>query len=164
VFKGYLEQDASEHDKQNAFLETGYPPNPERLSHLGYEMSAKLLIDEPPAQVLKSLAVVLGLEKAIILQQIHWLLTLESYGQILSDDHKYVWKSAREFSKDYFPFWKPQNIQKHIRGLEAKGVLISHRWRSGSWNQTKFYRIDYERLNNILPDNVEVSYEAFDVP
>jgi len=65
-------------------------------------MSSKLLIEERPLQVLKSLVMIVGLEKAIILQQIHWLLTLDSYGEILSDGHKYVWKSAKEFSRDYF--------------------------------------------------------------
>lgn len=127
---------------------------------------SKLLIDEPPLQVLKSLVIALGLEKAIVLQQIHWMLKGGNSGQIGSDGHKYVWKSAQEFREDYFPFWTEQNIRKHIRGLEARGVLISHRMRRKVYDQTKFYRINYEALEDILEAELlgTVSEDAKTVP
>ena len=45
--------------------------------------SHRLLIDEPPLMVLPSLAAVIGLNEAIMLQQIHYWLGLSTFAEVI---------------------------------------------------------------------------------
>jgi hypothetical protein len=113
-----------------------------------------LLIDEYPIMFLPSLAKALGsCERAIVLQQIHWLLRLPNSGRD-EDGHHWVWGSYEEWCKGYFTMWSPHTLAKHIRHLEDAGVLISAQLRAKEHDRTKFYRINYETLHSILPHPV----------
>ena len=113
------------------------------------ETSSKLLINESPLVVLPSLVKVIGIERAIILQQIQYLLQLPKSGQVLDDGHKYIWNTAKDFA-EFFTFWQPETIAKHLRQLENDGVLISQQPRKSDWDRTKYYRINYDRLGVLL--------------
>lgn len=113
-----------------------------------------LLIDERPILFLPSLAKTLGsCERAIVLQQIHWLLRLPNSG-VWEDDLHWVYGSYEEWCRDYFTMWSPHTLAKHIRNLEDTGVLISAQLRAKEHDRTKYYRINYETLHSILPDVV----------
>lgn len=109
--------------------------------------NSKLLIDETPLTVLPGLVKLIGLEKAVILQQIQYLTQNPKIGRILDDGQKYIWETAQEFSDNFFPFWKPRTISKHLRELEKLEYLISRQPLAADWNHTKFYRLNYELLN-----------------
>lgn len=110
--------------------------------------SSKLLINESPLTVLPSLVKLVGLERAIMLQQIQYLLQQKNTGRILEDDgEKYIWSTAQEFKDNYFPFWEADTIRKHLKQLEKEGYLITRKPRAASRDHTKFYRIDYVTLN-----------------
>jgi len=113
---------------------------------------SNLLIDDRPIMFLPRLAIALdSCERAIILQQIHWLAIQPHNGRVV-DGHKWVWGSYEDWCRDYFPMWKPQNLAKHIRKLEEMGVLISAELNAKEHDHTKHYRIDYdhERLHSII--------------
>lgn len=117
---------------------------------------SKLLIDDRPIMFLPKLAIALeSVERAIILQQIHWLIQQPKSGKVI-DGHKWVWGSYEEWCEDYFPMWKPQNLAKHIRKLEESGVLISAELNAKEHDHTKHYRIDYdhERLQSIVYSSI----------
>lgn len=117
-------------------------------------MSSSLLIDDRPIMFLPSLAKALGsCERALVLQQIHWLLRQPNSG-IWQDDLHWVWGTYEEWCRDYFSMWSPHTLAKVIRKLEGTGVLISAQLRAHHHDHTKFYRIDYEALQSILPDQV----------
>jgi len=113
-------------------------------------VSDKLLIEESPLQLLPSLARLVGVEKAIILQQLHWMAKGENSGTWSNHGHKFVWKSASEMRAQYFPFWSVRVISKHTHDLEAMGFLQSVQWHKNKWNRTKFYRIIYDHLDDAL--------------
>lgn len=115
-----------------------------------------LLINDRPIMFLPRLAIVLeSVERAIILQQIHWLLLQPKTGKIV-DGYKWVWGSYPEWCEEYFPMWKPQNLAKHIRKLEEIGVLVSAELNAKEHDHTKHYRIDYthERLQSIVYSSI----------
>lgn len=117
---------------------------------------SNLLIDDRPIMFLPKLAVALdSVERAIILQQIHWLLQQPKSGRVV-DGVKWVWGSYEEWCEDYFPMWKPQNLAKHIRKLEEIGVVISAELNAKEHDHTKHYRIDYEheRLQSIIYSSI----------
>lgn len=102
-----------------------------------------LLIQEPPLQVLPSLAVKVGLNEAIVLQQIHyWLLKSNN----VRDGHRWVYNSYSEWNKQ-FPFWSRNTLIRTFNRLEKQGYLISANYNKAKFDKTKWYRIDYQRLD-----------------
>lgn len=101
-----------------------------------------LLISEPPLQVLPSLAVKIGLNEAIILQQIHyWLLKSNN----VRDGYKWVYNSYSEWNKQ-FPFFSRNTMIRAFNSLEKQGLLITANYNKAGFDKTKWYRIDYEKL------------------
>jgi hypothetical protein len=113
-------------------------------------MSTKLLIDEPPLQVLPSLACKIGLNEAIILQQIHYLCL---YTRNEAQGRKWIYGSYQEITERYFPFWSVPTVVRTVQRLEALGLLISRQGlnRMGI-DRTKWYTIDYEALRRLEGD------------
>lgn len=110
---------------------------------------SSLLMDDRPIMFLPKLAKALGsCERAIVLQQIHWLLRQPNSG-VWEGDYHWVWGTYEEWCRDYFEMWKPETLKHHIQKLEKMGVLISAQLRAHQHDQTKFYRVNYahELLN-----------------
>ncbi|MEK5071024.1 hypothetical protein [Sporosarcina sp. FSL K6-1508] len=61
-----------------------------------------LLIKESPLPVLPSLAVEVGLNAAVLLQQLHFKLLISPN---VRDGHKWVYKTYEEWKNEEFPFW-----------------------------------------------------------
>jgi alkylhydroperoxidase/carboxymuconolactone decarboxylase family protein YurZ len=105
-----------------------------------------LLINEPALQVLPSLAKAVGLEEAIVLQQLHyWLNNPKVEGRIDEDGNKWIFNTYEEW-RENFPFWSVQQIQRIFLSLEKGGYVISKRLDAKKHDQTKFYRINYDAL------------------
>ena len=116
---------------------------------------SNLLIDDRPIMFLPMLAKALGsCERAIVLQQIHWLSRLPNSGRWDDEGLHWIWGTYADWCRDYFPMWSPHTLAKIIRKLEEMGVLISAQLRAREHDRTKFYRIDYRKLDTILPDQV----------
>lgn len=106
---------------------------------------SNLLINEPPLQVVPSLAVLVGLNAAIVLQQLHYWLNNKSTG-IEIDGHKWVYNTYKEWHEN-FPFWSEKTIQRTFQRLEEEGIIISRQYNRKNWDGTKYYRIDYDKFD-----------------
>ncbi|MFS0574103.1 hypothetical protein AB1K83_00575 [Sporosarcina sp. 179-K 3D1 HS] len=101
----------------------------------------KLLINDSPLLVLPSLATKLGLNEAVILQQLHFRSLISKNRK---DGHVWVYKTYEEWHEE-FPFWSERTIKRTIRKLEEKGYIISTSAHNKlKIDRTKWYRIDYE--------------------
>lgn len=105
-------------------------------------MTQNLLISEPPLQVLPSLAVKVGLNEAIVLQQFHYWLQRSTN---VRDGYKWVYNSYKEWNKQ-FPFWGLNTLKRAITSLEKSGYLISGNYNKAGFDKTKWYRINYDLL------------------
>ena len=102
-----------------------------------------LLINEPPLQVIPSLAVEIGLNEAIILQQTHYWLRIS---ENVRDGFKWIYKKYEEWQRE-FPFWSDKTIRRTITNLEKRELLIStEEYNKFKADRTKWYRINYEKL------------------
>ena len=106
---------------------------------------SKLLIDEPPLQVLPTLAKVIGLNEAIILQQVHYWLN--ENGKTY-EGKKWIYNTYADWRKQ-FPFWSESTIKRTIKRLEEQGLLISGNFNRMKLDRTKWYTINYEKLAEI---------------
>jgi len=110
-----------------------------------------LLINESPLQALPSLACVVGINGAIILQQMHYWLQASEH-QI--EGYVWIYNSYNKWTTQ-FKWLKARSIQKHILLLEKSGYLISRQFKYKTKNNTKWYRIDYDRLNAELQRQID---------
>jgi hypothetical protein len=126
---------------------------------------SNLLINEPPLQVLPTLAVVInkaindsigaghrsggGLNEAIVLQQIHyWLNSIKTTGRIV-DGEKWIYNSISSWAEN-FPFWSENTIRRALQNLETLGLIKSRNdLNKIKIDQTKWYTINYEALKGL---------------
>ena len=104
---------------------------------------SKYLIDEYPLITLPTLAMMVGLHEAIILQQIHYWTTSANAQE--RDGHRWVYNSYAAWQKQ-MPFLSTGQITRAIHSLENHELLISANFNRLAVDNTKWYRIDYRRL------------------
>ena len=109
-------------------------------------MSSNLLINEPPLQVLPSLATEIGLNEAIFLQQLHYWL---GHSKNIQEGEKWVYKTAEEWQLENFPFWSISTIRRTIKKLTDSGLIISGEFNKMKTDRTKWYTIHYETLRSL---------------
>ncbi|HEY2422210.1 MAG TPA: conserved phage C-terminal domain-containing protein [Neobacillus sp.] len=103
---------------------------------------SKLIINEAPVMIIPSLAVKLGLNEAVVLQQIHYWVTSSTHE---IEGRKWIYNTYKEWQKQ-LSFWSDSTIKRTIRSLEDQGYLLSGNFNQLKIDKTKWYTIDYERL------------------
>ncbi len=106
-----------------------------------------MLYDEHPLIVCPSLARAVGLNEAIFLQQLHFLLRLPSGGRDISGE-RWIWNTYGQWRETHFTFWSIPTIKAVILTLEKRGLLRSCQ-PDGAMSRKKYYRIDYTELANV---------------
>lgn len=110
---------------------------------------SKLLFDSQPLVIDPALAVKIGLNEAIFIQQIHyWIEVNKRDNKNNYDGYHWTYNSYPEWQKQ-FPFWSEATIKRTVYRLESKGLLVSSNYNKRGFDKTKWYRIDYDKLNQI---------------
>lgn len=109
---------------------------------------SKLLINEPPLQVLPSLAKAIGLNEAIVLQQLHYWISNPKVGKE-HDGMRWVYNSVREWQEDNFPFWSEATIKRALASLRENGIVFAENLNRAEYDRTLWYTINYEALGHI---------------
>nr|DAX97642.1 MAG TPA: helix-turn-helix domain protein [Caudoviricetes sp.] len=116
---------------------------------------SKLLINEQPLQVLPSLANIIGLNEAIVLQQLHFFLRI-SRNKI--SGRSWVYNTINDWQAE-FSFWSVKTVQRTIDNLEKSGLVVStDKFNKMKMDKTKWYTIDYQKLSEILPENEKTPF------
>jgi len=116
------------------------PPGPEPPRALPTLPATRLLIDESPLQVLPSLAVALGLNEAIFVQQLHYWLRRAPHWR---DGRPWVYNSYPQW-RTQFPFWDERTIKRIVLGLEGAGIVAAtQRYNASPTDRTKWYTLNY---------------------
>lgn len=100
------------------------------------------LINEPPLVLLPTLAEVIGLNEALVLQQMQYWL---SRSDKVIDGRRWIYNTYDEWV-DQFPFWSKNTIKRTILNLEMRGLVISANHNKAKFDKTKWYTIDYSKL------------------
>ena len=114
--------------------------------------SNKLLMDEKPLVVLPRLAELVGLNEALILQQIHfWCYT---FSQAKKRDHYqgdrwWCFNSIREWQTN-FPFWSQKTIQRAITSLRKRKLVLVSNYNKMKYDRTLWYSVDYDALERLV--------------
>lgn len=115
----------------------------------------KLLFNESPYIIQKSLAMKVGVDEALFIQQLHYLVTNKEKGSdfdTFKDGYTWVYNTWWGW-QEFFPFWNQKKLQRMINKLETENILVGRKdLNAKAYDKTKWYRIDYTVLLN-LPDN-----------
>ncbi|MFY0518799.1 DnaD domain protein [Lysinibacillus sp. UGB7] len=107
-----------------------------------------LLINESPLQVLPTLAVKIGLNQALVLQQMYyWLRIAKNY----RDGHKWIYKTLEDWHKE-FPFWSKSTLERTIRKLEEQQLIVVGHYNRLKMDRTKWYRLNQEAIADLCTD------------
>jgi len=115
-------------------------------------------MNESPLCVQPSLAVAIGLNEAIFLQQCHYWLNPKFNKNFIEGRH-WVHKTLHQWSEQ-FPFWGEKTIRRVISNLENLKIIISNVTSNG-FKKTKFYTIDYDVLNEQTSSNPTETLGAY---
>ncbi|NDQ18126.1 DnaD domain protein, partial [Staphylococcus aureus] len=105
----------------------------------------KLLIDDYPIQVLPKLAEAIGLNEAIVLQQIHYWLNNSKHEY---ENKKWIYNSYKNWEAQ-FPFWSNVTIRRTISSLEKQNLLLTGNFNKVGFDKTKWYTINYLVLEGV---------------
>lgn len=104
----------------------------------------RLLLPEPPLQVIPSLAVIVGLNEAIFLQQLHYWLQSKSAKP--RDGRVWIYNTYEEWHTQ-MPFWSERTIQRIVLNLvEKKLVVTTQQHNTSKMDKTNWYALDYDEL------------------
>ncbi|MFJ8529946.1 conserved phage C-terminal domain-containing protein [Bacillus sp. NPDC094106] len=114
---------------------------------------SNLIIDEEPLLVLPELAKQIGLNEAIILQQIHYWLKRSHH---FYDEHYWIYNSVTQW-KEQFPFWGESTIKRTIKSLEIQKLLLVGNYNKAKFDKTKWYTINYSVLRRLKSTDDDVN-------
>lgn len=106
---------------------------------------SSLLIDEHPLVVLPSLAKEIGLNEAIMLQQIHFWVSKRKH---LKDGKYWVYNSYDSWTEQ-FPFWSKSTIIRILKRLEDRELIESGNYNRLKIDNTKWYTVNYSKVSKL---------------
>ncbi|MEQ9115686.1 MAG: DnaA N-terminal domain-containing protein [Rickettsiales bacterium] len=108
---------------------------------------SKLLINENPLMVLPTLAVKIGLNEAILLQQVHYWIDPRINKNYINGKF-WVYNTLDKWLSQ-FPFWSKSTLRRTIKNLEENNLLLSTNRVIKGFDQTKWYSINYDALEQL---------------
>jgi hypothetical protein len=132
--------------------------------------TGKLLLDEAPLVVLPSLARAIGLEGAVVLQQLHFLIRLKlarhqehpkESERDIHDGRIWVWNSYQKWQENYFSFLTVRSLQRIFLTLEKNGLIFVANYNEYNLDKTKWYSINYDHplINALTTTGMTVSHK-----
>ncbi|WP_461196834.1 hypothetical protein [Acinetobacter pittii] len=118
---------------------------------------SKLLINESPLQVQPSLAMAIGLNEAIFLQQLHYWLGASKFKR---DDRVWVYNTYPEWLLQ-LKYMSLATLKRTIKSLKEQKLILVERFDKAKSNQVNFYAIDYDILA-IVEENITQALDSID--
>ena len=104
-------------------------------------------------QVLPTLAEKVGLNEAIVLQQVQYWLAINERNNNEDHFHDEKWWTYNT-KKDWqrqFPWWSEATVKRILKSLREKGLLLAtNEYNKIGYDRTLWYTIDYDKLNALL--------------
>ena len=109
-----------------------------------------VLFDKHPIVLDKHMASIIGLNEAIILQQVHYWIELNKKNGRNFHKGKYWTYNTYEEWHEQFPFWSKETIKRTFKRLRNMKLIIVDRFNVYQMDRTLWYTIDYDKLNSIM--------------
>lgn len=83
----------------------------------------------------------LGLEEAIILNNLcFWIQKNKANNTHFYDGKHWTYNSVKAFN-EMFPYWTPRQIDRILKSLEAQGAIFTGNYNKSNYDRTKWYAV-----------------------
>jgi AraC-like DNA-binding protein len=90
---------------------------------------------------------ILGYKKATFISKLHYWLN--KCGRNIEDSEaKWIYNTIKDWAEQLN--WSISTLKRIVSSLEEESVIISKKINARKWNHTKWYSIDYNKLNSLL--------------
>ena len=121
-------------------------------------MNMKLLVDDRQLFLSQNLAARIGVEEALFLQQLHY--RLETQG-VEKEGHIWYRQTYQGWVKQCF-HWNITKVKRLITKLERYQIIFSStKFNSFNTDRSKWYRIDYKKIDKLLQTEIYSQEELF---
>lgn len=111
---------------------------------------SKLLFDEAPLVIDVTLAKNIGLNEAIVVQQInYWIEINRKKNTNFHEGCFWTYNSIKEWN-EHFPFFGERTLQRIFNALKKLEILKTGNFNKAKFDKTLWYTIDYEKLVEIV--------------
>lgn len=111
---------------------------------------SRLLLDEQPLVVQPGLAKAIGLNEAIVIQQLHyWIENNRKAKKNFINGYYWTYNSIKQWHEESFYFLSYSTVKRTFANLEKMGILIVGNFNKDGRDKTKWYTIDYEKLEGL---------------
>lgn len=108
------------------------------------------LFDEQPIIANKALARALGLNEALVLQQInYWIKINKKSGKNYHDEKYWKYNSIRAWQEKDFDYMSVDTVKRTFAKLEKAGYLLIGNYNKDPRDKTKWYTINDEKLEEL---------------
>src|SRR5690242_3142873 len=100
-----------------------------------------LLMNETPIVVAPTLAAIFGINKAIVLQQLHYLLLdteTRKNEHNFSEGHYWVYNSYKQWRSDFFKWLSESTLKGIFNELEDDGIVVSTQGVRNTYDRRKW--------------------------
>ncbi|MDK9585446.1 conserved phage C-terminal domain-containing protein [Lelliottia wanjuensis] len=113
-----------------------------------------LLYAKHPIVINPELASAIGLNEAILLQQLHYWLSETSSG-VEREGRRWIYNTHREWKEKCFDFFSESTIKRTFASLVSQGLIDVRRLSDDNRDRTNFYTINYG--NKVLSGQVNLT-------
>ena len=125
--------------------------------------TSRLLFNEEPITINRLAARVLGLNEAIVIQQIHYWLEINRKAKINQyDDRTWTYNTYEKWQNENFDFWSIPTLKRIFKSLFDKEILLKANYNVKKYDKTLWVSLNYDKLDEILDkyeENVGISTE-----
>lgn len=118
------------------------------------ENKSRLLMKEQPLVVDKELAKLIGLNEAIVLQQIEYWTNIKEISDVRKnktrnenfvDGYYWTYNSVEDWTKE-FPFWSNDTVKRTLKKLRDKNLVVVDNFNLKGYDRTLWYRVNHQEL------------------
>lgn len=123
---------------------------------------SKLLFNEQPLVIDKKLATLIGLNEAMVLQQIHyWIEINRKADKNLQEEKYWTYNTIEEWQRE-FPFWSVDTVKRTLTKLRKLNILTIGNFNKLKIDRTLWYTINYDELERLC-ENEDKEEDAIEV-
>ncbi len=112
------------------------------------------MIDETPIVFQPTLAKLIGLPEAIVLQTLKYWCGQKRCGKVV-DDERWIFNTLEQWREFSFPFWSTRTIGEVFRTLESMGLVKSKQFDLQAGKAMKYYTISQSALTILTSERAD---------
>lgn len=111
-----------------------------------------------PIVISAELAKYVGLNEAIILQQLNYWIEGTGSG-VDHDGRRWVYNTQPQW-QEQFPFWSVDTVKRTFTSLQKRGLILVQQLAKSKHDRTNYYAIDHARLDEIQAQAVDIAHKC----